>query len=71
MSGHYNSDYYNSVVPYGWNDNQLARNSHGSQGTVSFEIVNKQRGVGFRYIGPDGSKTTNQALKVAYHIAKH
>src|SRR5438270_10138978 len=61
---------YNSVVPYGWNDKQLARNSYGSQEKVKFNVTNEQTGVSFQYSGPDGSKTTDKALKVAYSIAK-
>lgn len=62
---------YNSVVPYGWNDKQLARNSYGSQEKVRFEAINEQKGVSFRYSGPDGSKTTDKALKIAYYVAKN
>jgi hypothetical protein len=62
---------YNSVVPYGWNDKQLATNGYGSQEKVRFEAINEERGISFRYSGPDGSKTTDKALKVAMRIAKN
>ena len=61
---------YNSVIPYGWEDKQLVVNSYDSGRKVKFEAKNEQSGMSFRYSGPDGSKTTNKALKLAKRITK-
>jgi hypothetical protein len=62
--------YQNEVVPYGWENRQVAVNGgYRSEKPVKFKAQNEERGITFQYSGPEGA-TSDKALKIAKRICK-